>query len=244
MRRQAKVSKVTAGLHRLDLGGVNVYLIEDGRELALIDTGFPGQSGAILSAVEGLGRRPTDLRHIVLTHAHPDHVGSAAALVTATGARTYMHRLDVPIAEGRIENRPLEPAPDPLMRGLFVLLSLSKPDVDPVRIDAPVGDGDVLPIAGGLSVVHAPGHCAGQVALHWRSRGVLFVADACANLLGLRHPLGYEDRTQGLASLRRLAELDFATACFGHGRPLVANADERFRHRWRNGIPTSTKVTS
>ena len=134
MRRQAKVSKVTAGLHRLDLGGVNVYLIEDGRELALIDTGFPGQSGAILSAVEGLGRRPTDLRHIVLTHAHPDHVGSAAALVTATGARTYMHRLDVPIAEGRIENRPLEPAPDPLMRGLFVLLSLSKPDVDPVRI--------------------------------------------------------------------------------------------------------------
>jgi glyoxylase-like metal-dependent hydrolase (beta-lactamase superfamily II) len=229
---EATITPVVPGLHRLKLGAVNAYLIEDGRELTLIDSGFPDRHGAILRAIAALGHRPEDLGRIVLTHAHPDHAGSAAALAAATGARTVMHPLDVAVAEGREPPRPLSPAPDLVMRALFAVLSLAKPACPPVRIDETVEDGAELPVAGGLAVIHAPGHCAGQVALLWRPRRVLFAADACCNLLGLRHPIGYEDRAQGLASLRRLAALDVDVACFGHGAPLVGGAGAAMRRRW------------
>ena len=94
-----KVTAVADGLHAIAVGPVNVFLLDTPDGLALIDAGLPDRADGILRAMHGLGRAPHDLRHIVLTHAHPDHIGSLAALVEATGAETWMHPLDAPIAE-------------------------------------------------------------------------------------------------------------------------------------------------
>ena len=92
-RRGTSLRSVTEDVHQVSLGPVNAFLLRDGRALTLIDTGPAGSVPAVLSAVRDLGHAPGDLEHILLTHAHPDHIGSAAALVRATGARTWMHEL-------------------------------------------------------------------------------------------------------------------------------------------------------
>lgn len=221
--------EVAPGIHLLTHRNANMYLLDRGDCLTLIDTGFPGSEDAVLSAITALGRRAQDLTDIVLTHAHYDHIGSAAALVTVTGARTWMHPLDAPIAQAGGGGRPASPAPGLLAHLLFRLYARPGRTTAPVAVDQLVQDGDTIPVAGGLKVIHIPGHCAGQIALLHPSTGALFVADAAMNVLGLTDPIGFEDQPLGRASQHRLAALDFATACFGHGKPVPA---ARFKQKW------------
>jgi glyoxylase-like metal-dependent hydrolase (beta-lactamase superfamily II) len=224
--------RIVDGVYGIGVGGVNVFLLEDPDGFVLIDAGFPEKAEAILEAVRGLGKQPRDVRHIVVTHGHPDHIGSLAALQRATGAETWMHPLDAGIARAGGGFRKLTPAPGLLSQ---LMLKLVRPGakVEPAVIDHEIEDGEELPIAGGLRVVHMPGHCAGQVALLWpRHGGVLFAADACMHLLRLDWTIGYEDIAEGGRSLRKLNGLAFDVACFGHGRAIVGGAAERFREKW------------
>lgn len=221
--------QVAPGVRMVTHRNANMYLLDHGDRLALIDTGFPGSEGAVLAAIVALGRRPEDLTDIILTHAHYDHIGSAAALVAATGATTWMHPLDAPVAQGLAGGRPASPAPGLLAHLLFRLYARPGRTTAPVAVDRLVDDGATIPVAGGLEVVHIPGHCAGQIALRQPATGLLFVADAAMNVLGLTDPIGFEDQALGRASQRKLAALDFATACFGHGKPVAA---AKFKAKW------------
>lgn len=225
------VDRVAPGVHMVTHRGANMYLVEDGDRLLLIDTGFPGSEAVVLDAVSALGRAPSDVANIILTHAHYDHVGSAAGLVHATGARTWMHPIDAPLAASGSGSRPMTPAPGLLSRLLFRIFARPGRTTAPFTADELVDDGAIVPLAGGLRVVHVPGHCAGQIALLQPSTGVLFAADAAMNVAGLGDPIGFEDRTLGRASQRKLAKLDFVIACFGHGKPL-RNGAARFRRKW------------
>jgi glyoxylase-like metal-dependent hydrolase (beta-lactamase superfamily II) len=104
--------------------------------------------------------------------------------------------------------------------------------MEPVRIDRYVADGETLPIAGGLHVVHIPGHCAGQVAFLWQGERLLIAGDVGMNILGLGDPLGFEDIKQGRRGQRKVARLRFHAAVFGHGRPIHSGASERIRSKW------------
>ena len=210
-------------------GFVNMYLLDAPEGLTLIDAGLPNSEAKVLGALASLKRSPTDLKHVILTHAHPDHIGGLAAIVRASGARTYMHALDAPIAERGGGFRPMTPAPGFLPGLLFKLIIRTDTKVEPARIDQHVTDGEVIPIAGGLKVIHTPGHCAGHIALLWMDKGVLFAGDVCVNMFGLGPPIGYEDQAQGEASQCKLAEFAFDTACFGHGKPMRGDAARRFR---------------
>ena len=162
------VKPVIKGVHIVPLGMANAYLIEDDNELTLIDAGFPKKEGAVFAAIRGLGRSPDQLKHLIFTHGHPDHIGSAAAIVQETGARTYLHPLDVPMAESGGPFRPLKAAPSLLAPVLCRLFFDPDERVEPVTIDQHLTAGELLPIAGGIEVIHTPGHCAGQVSLLWR----------------------------------------------------------------------------
>ena len=83
----------------------------------------------------------------------------------------------------------------------------------------------------GLTALHTPGHTAGHIAYLWpKHGGVLFVGDALANLRGkLGHaPVG-ADWDEVVVSAKRLAQLDFQTAVFGHGRVMHQGAAAAFR---------------
>ena len=93
------VKRVIKGVHVITMGFANAFLIEADDGLTLIDAGFPRKEAVVFGAIRGLGRSPTQLKQLMFTHGHPDHIGSAAAIVRETGARTYMHALDIPMAE-------------------------------------------------------------------------------------------------------------------------------------------------
>ena len=223
-------------VHIIPMGMANAYLIEDEDGLTQIDAGFPHKEVAVFEAIRRLGRSPDQLRRLIFTHGHPDHIGSAAAIVRETGARTYMHPLDIPIAENGGPFRPMTPAPGLLGQVLCRLFFDPDQRTEPVTIDQPLSNGEILPIAGGIEVIHTPGHCAGHVALLWRSRRTLFAGDVCTNLMGLGDPVGFENLEAGRASQRKLASLTFDAAGFGHGGPIARDAAARFRYKWNQKL--------
>ena len=102
---------------------------------------------------------------------------------------------------------------------------------DPIAVEHEVVDGETLPF--GATALHTPGHTAGHLALLLpRDGGVLFTGDAATDFLRLGVGPIYEDVDEGMRSLRRLADLQFETALFAHGRPLTPRAAERFRARF------------
>lgn len=228
------VKRVIEGVHVVPMGMANAFLIEGHDGLTLIDAGFPGKEETVYGAIRGLGRSPDQLRHLIFTHGHPDHIGSAAVIVRETGARTYMHPLDIPMAEGGGPFWPLRAAPGLLRQVMCKLFFDPDERLDPVAIDQPLTDGEILPIAGGIEVIHTPGHCAGQVALLWRPGRMLFAGDVCMNLMGLGDPVGFENLNDGRASQCKLASFSFDAAGFGHGAPIAHDASRRFREKWGN----------
>ena len=206
--------KVAEGVHRID--GVrisNAYLVSADDGLLLVDTGIPGNAKRILAFIERLGRRPDELRTIVLTHWHIDHVGSVAGLKRLTGAQVAIHELDAPVLAGR--ERPAKGR-----RAMAVITRLFH--LRPVSADLRLRDGDRI---GGLEVVHVPGHTAGSIVLR-RDDGVVFSGDA---LLGDRHggtrppdPGLSLDPDQARASAEKIGALDFRLLLPGHGRPAAA----------------------
>ena len=230
----AAPTQVVQGLWQISLGAVNAFLIDDDGELTLIDTGLPKSDDKIVAAIESTGKNITDLKHIILTHCHPDHSGSVAALKRRSGARVYMHPVDAVMVRKGETTRPMSPAPG-LLRGLMYRMFIPKKPtpIEPCAIDQEIDDGTELPIAGGIKAIHIPGQCAGQVALLWPRRKVLFAADACANMPTFGYALCYEDLEEGKRSLRKLAALDFDAAVFGHGGPIKSGAAQRFRQRFQ-----------
>src|SRR5260370_14718819 len=105
------------GVYMIALGYVNAFLLEGDDGLVLIDTGVPGSAGKILAAAAELGKQPSDIRHILVTHCHADHSGSLAALKQATAAPAYMHPLDAAMVRQGPVMRAMRPAPG-LLAGL------------------------------------------------------------------------------------------------------------------------------
>jgi glyoxylase-like metal-dependent hydrolase (beta-lactamase superfamily II) len=222
---------VVPGLWTISLDFVNAFLFDTGEGLALIDTGMPGHASRIVAAIRSIGREPSDVRHILVTHCHPDHAGSLAELKRITGAPATMHPADAAMVRAGKAKRPLPPTP-----GLFnaiiyrLFISSSPTEIEPAEIEHEVHDGAILP--GDLRAIHVPGHCAGQLAFLWSDRKVLIVADAATHAVVLALSPAHEDLEEGKRSLAKLAALDFEVACFGHGKPITAGAGARFRKKW------------
>ena len=226
------LKRIIDGAYLLGLGNANAILLEDGAELTLVDAGFPDKADVVWKAIAQLGRKPGDIRNLVFTHGHPDHIGSAAAILRQTDACTYMHVLDAPYAESGGPFRPMTPSPQ-LLLGLAYRF-VWRPDemMQPFKIDRHINDGDTLPVAGGLKVVGTPGHCAGQVAFLWKGEQLLIAGDVGTNVIGIGDPVGFENEAEGRRSQRRIAGLRFEAAVFGHGSPILSGASERVKKKW------------
>ena len=72
------MKRVIKGVHIVPMGMSNAFLIEGDDGLTLIDAGFPGKEAAVFGAIRGVGRSPDQLKHLIFTHGHPDHIGGAA----------------------------------------------------------------------------------------------------------------------------------------------------------------------
>ncbi len=219
------MKQITQGIYPIEgLKTGRSYIIEDRDGITLIDTSTGGVAHRILAAIAAIGRWPEDVHTIVATHYHFDHTGNVDALAESTHAQFCVHAEDVPYVDGR---KPWMP-----MRVPFGRL-VDRVGPAPYRLDVGRGlrDGEVLPTAGGLEVVHLPGHTPGNIGLYARERGVMFTGDTLMNVIGLRLPLSMSthDPEQAKRSVKRLAEFDFEIALPGHGNPVLGRASEKIR---------------
>jgi glyoxylase-like metal-dependent hydrolase (beta-lactamase superfamily II) len=225
--------QITPSLYQIRLGAVNAFIIKDDG-LTLIDTGYKGSMSTIFSALARGGEDPSTIKQVILTHAHPDHAGSAAAIKQALNIPVLAHELEAPLLEEGVSGRsPIHRSPG-VLHWLIYNLFIKGGDstIEPVGIDKRLRHLDVLPIAGGLEVLHSPGHSTGHIALLLKNEGVLIAGDSCANIAGLGLSTVYEDRAMGIQSLVALAGSKFDKAVFGHGSPLRHRASQAFESRF------------
>jgi glyoxylase-like metal-dependent hydrolase (beta-lactamase superfamily II) len=213
--------KIVDGIYQV--GGINgnVYLVEDGEKLILIDTGLPRSHKKIIKYIESIGRKPTDVSIIVLTHFHIDHVGSAKKMKELTDAKVAVHEFDADIVAGK----KAPPKPKNLM--FKALNSIVK--AEPVKVDLVLKDNDKV---GRLIVIHTPGHSVGSISLLDNERKVMFVGDAVRFVDGKIEgsPEGFTlDPEKAKESIGRISTFDFDVMLSGHGQPLTLGASQKVK---------------
>ena len=227
--------QLTPQLHFIQFPVGHAYLWHDPDGLTLIDTGLPGSAPHISAAIHQVGHQNADVRRLVLTHFHPDHIGAAADIAGRGDVEVIAHHADAPFIRAQAAGPPPDLADweRPLydqVTGQATSEVAQQPPAPP-RIDRELGDGDELGFGDGAVAVAVPGHTPGSVAIYLPRHQVLFTGDAAA-----RTPDGTVmggvfnvNRAQAAASFRRLAGLDVAVACFGHGDPLTDDATAALR---------------
>lgn len=235
----ATTLQVTPRLWQLKLGVVNSFLLKTEDGLLIIDTGYPGSADQLFAAVRETGHDPADIRHLLLTHCHIDHVGSAAEVLRRTGARTYAHPIDAAlITQGQTARAATTVSPGLIPALVYRFFIKNKgTHCEPLPIDELLHHGDMMPLAGGIEIIHCPGHSAGHIALLLREDDVLVAADVCSHVLGLDYSTVNEDITLARQSLLRVADYGFEQAVFGHGNPLVKQASHQLRAKFSIGLP-------
>jgi glyoxylase-like metal-dependent hydrolase (beta-lactamase superfamily II) len=203
--------------------------------LTLVDTGTPGNLSKIFAQLRKGGKDPRDIRRIIVTHAHTDHSGSAAAISNELNIPVWAHADTARLVEqGRPGEASLQVSPGFLNRLVYQLFIRRGGNIDAFSIARRLNDGEILPIGGpgGVKVIYTPGHSAGHLALFLPADRVLIAADICANASGLDWSTVYEDRELGRQSILKAAALDFDKAVFGHGRPLTNIANARLNEKF------------
>lgn len=228
MLSRVAVVQLADGVYRVatapaDLVNSFVFAADDG-SVCLIDAGFRRADRKIAAALRELGRRPEDVTHLLLTHAHMDHAGGADALLNEA-VEVLAHTDDVSwLGLGR------EPRSDSSSLGGRLVNVVGRvwrrPWYTPVTVDRALVEGELLPLAGGIRVIHTPGHTPGHISLLHEPSGVLITGDAVMNVRGLRNPPRFfcANIRQEASTRQRLAQLDFGIAAFTHGAEIRSNA--------------------
>lgn len=208
--------EIIPGVHLVDGVRCNCYFakIPDGSGWALIDTGMPRSAGKIIKYAEKMGLEPSDLKTIIITHCHIDHVGSIEEIKKWSGAKVACHEADADYIAGR----KMLPMPKKLLFRLLAPLMKTKP----VQPDILLKDGDEI---AGLRVVLTPGHTPGSICLLDVARGALFSGDLLVTKEGkLSGPPIIMEKAQMKESIAKIAMLTFTVMLPGHGDPIKENA--------------------
>jgi glyoxylase-like metal-dependent hydrolase (beta-lactamase superfamily II) len=225
------------GVRRVGDGVVNAYLLVDGRDVTIVDAAMPGSWSDLVAELAAIGRSLEDIRALVLTHGHSDHIGFAER-ARGRGVPVSVHELDAALARGEVPNPAKGGGPvRPLALLRFLLLGIRQGALRTKVLGAvgTFGDGVTLDVPGAPRVILVPGHTPGSAVLHVPSRDVLFAGDALATYAvtnGSRGPMiapFSADPAQAIASLDRLDAIEARWVLPGHGEPWTGGVAEAIR---------------
>jgi glyoxylase-like metal-dependent hydrolase (beta-lactamase superfamily II) len=225
------VVTLAPGVYRIPTFGdyMNTFVfVDDDDQVTLVDTGLKRAPSRIVAGLGALGRHPRDVTRILLTHAHFDHAGGAAEMVQRTGLPgVAAHEADVEFIE---RGRP--PASDPSRLAGRLLTRSGSGGFTGTPVVATLHDGEVVDVAGGLRIVHTPGHTPGHVSLLHEGSGVLITGDAIFNMNSrMSWPFAAACSSFALnkKSAAVLGDLEYAVAAFTHGPEIRDRAREQVR---------------
>ncbi len=202
--------KLMPGVHLIETMAQCALLTDD--RLVLVDTTVTAGAPDVFAYLKEVGYKPTDIGSIVITHVHPDHVSGLAGLVEASEAEVASHRIEAEFISKR-KNYP----------GGRVLPHVA------VDVDVLLEDGDRYQE---LTVIHAPGHTPGNIALLDESRGLLIAGDSMKTEGGQIGPMvdrNNIDPAEHRDSMKKIAGFEFVALIMGHGEPMTSGARDRLR---------------
>ena len=183
---------------------VKVFVLGDKDDFTLIDTGVPEMGEPIIQELEADGFKLENLKQVILTHKHIDHIGGLKTILEHCSPALAAHENDIAAIEA----------------------DMKKMQFAKTTIDKHLKDGDIIDLLGGLKVINLPGHTAGSIALYQKNKKMMFVGDVIKDIpdngLCIGKPEHYnEDTEQTLIDGQKLLEYDIEIALLSHGRPIL-----------------------
>jgi glyoxylase-like metal-dependent hydrolase (beta-lactamase superfamily II) len=211
--------QIAKNIYRLPTLGsfINSYaFINVDSSVTLVDCGLDGSSKKLIKDLARIGKHPKDVANIVLTHAHDDHVGGAAKMIKDCDVKNVMmHEKDSYFPPmGKTPSRDTSHLSGKLMKVL--------PDrgYEPFEVTKKLKDGEIIDTAGGLKVIHTPGHTDGHISLLHLESETLITGDSIFNMTSRMtwalsgFCVNYK---QSQDTAMKFLDLDFKNACFTHG---------------------------
>lgn len=228
MAKSATV-ELAPGVWRIPLIGdfVNGFMLrDDDGQVTLIDMGIASSGAKVIAALRSIGSDPSQVTRLMLTHCHPDHAGGAAYVARETGRPVDIHAADAEYARSGTQ-----PDVDPTSRIGKLFRRLPQPKTEKVSIGEELTDGQVVPFAGGIRVIHTPGHSPGHASYLHEESGTLITGDSIFNVLGRRWPpkMLCSNFAMTRQTAHRLGELEYSTAAFTHGPEIRDRPREAIR---------------
>lgn len=203
-----------SNIERIQCGNGNCYLICEGNSAVLVDTARPKYRDKILQAC-----RRKDVKLIVLTHGHVDHIQNAAYIASELHVPIAMHRADYELTR----NNMLEPLTAHGFFGRLILaLSITSFKLDKIEPFEPalfLSEGDSLENYGvQAAVIELPGHTKGSIGLRVGEADII-VGDALMNMFGPSKSRLYGNKENVEKSAQKIGKFKNVTIHFGHGEP-------------------------
>ena len=226
------MDEVAPGVWRGGTRFVHWYVVDAGDGLTMIDAGLPGYGANVREGLASIGHTPNDVKAVVLTHGHIDHVGTAGFLADA-GATVHLHPADAALAADPRRNT-TDSSLVPYLRYPATWAFLAHCIAEGATRPAPLppvtelAEGVATDIPGNPRVTHTPGHTDGSCVLEFPEHGVLFAGDLLCTVspvTGRREPPQLQTRAsnrnseQALASIDLLEGVEARVVLPGHGGP-------------------------
>lgn len=225
------MAEVAGGVWLVTGTDTNWVIVTEGPDVTLVDVGYPRDLPGVLASLAAIGRTPADVAAIVLTHAHPDHIGSAERLRRDEGVPVHALDAEAPHCRGEVVEQVSE---------LDILRSAWRPrvllwalrafraggrHVERLAVVTTFTAEAALAVPGSPVPVPTPGHTSGHCAFHLHGRGVLLAGDAFMTAHATARAVGPQllprmfnhDETAALASLESLRALSADVVVTGHG---------------------------
>jgi glyoxylase-like metal-dependent hydrolase (beta-lactamase superfamily II) len=230
-----KITEAAAGIYAVESAAVNWTLVVDGDDVTLVDAGYPGDHDEVLASLDEIGRRLSDVRAVLVTHAHIDHIGSIPRL---------LDQHDVPVLTSETEAAHVRREYLQQAGTSDVLLNLWRPRMLPWAVHIMrngamkdrgvpsatdfgpmIGTGDTIDVPGRPMPIPTPGHTSGHTAYLFPAARVLLSGDALvtghmlSSTVGPQELMGFfhHDVAAMDASLGTIAAVDADAIVPGHG---------------------------